>query len=483
MIARWTGWDRLGRTGRLLHAGIVVLGVALVCMATVDKPVARYMHAQVSGDAYAIWAQITRLGDATGYVIAALLVALTGWLGRRVLAPSRLRDRVMMAGRYALLMIAALAASGAVVNVTKVVLGRLRPAYLIGQDTAGFTFFHFDFGANTFPSGHAQAIFAVATTLCLAWPRARIPLVIVAVCVAASRVILADHFVSDVLVGAYLGIASVILLKPIIVDRDRRPPGARRRPIRDRLPRTRAAVQRQLILATLGLAVASILVPWVDLWLMQAVHLSDGAFWLRGSAISDAYDAASDEVFLGIALIVLALTVLAALGRPAPGFGWRRLAVIWTTVVGWVGLVANLLFKNQFGRPRPKNIEAFGGDLPFHPPWLPGGACAHNCSFPSGDAAYAAIALAFAMAAPAGRWRTAAVAAALAFTGFVGAMRVLTGDHFPSDAAFGALISIILVLVLDDRLVRHHVSRSCNARDTMVSRKPHTLRSETTGRP
>jgi membrane-associated phospholipid phosphatase len=423
-------------------------------MTVVDKPVARYMHAQVTGDANAIWAQITRLGDATGYVILALLVVVIGWLGTRVLAPSLLRDRVMMAGRYALLMIAALAASGAVVNVTKVVLGRLRPAYLVEQDTAGFTFFHFDFSANTFPSGHAQAIFAVAATLCLAWPRARIPLVTVAACVAASRVILADHFVSDVLVGAYLGIASVILLKPIIVDRDRRPPGARRRPIRDRLPRTRAAVQRQLILATLGLAVASILVPRVDLWLMQAVHLSDGAFWLHRSAVSNAYDAASDEVFLGIALVVLALTILAALGRPAPGFGWRRLTVIWTTLGLWVGLLANLVFKNRFGRPRPKDLEAFGGEMAFHPPWLPGGACAHNCSFPSGDAAYAAILLAFALAAPAGPWRTTAIAGALAFTGFVAAMRVLTGDHFPSDAAFGALVTIILVLVLDDRLVR-----------------------------
>jgi membrane-associated phospholipid phosphatase len=92
--------------------------------------------------------------------------------------------------------------------------------------------------------------------------------------------------------------------------------------------------------------------------------------------------------------------------------------------------------------------------MAFHPPWLPGGACAHNCSFPSGDAAYAAILLAFALAAPAGPWRTTAIAGALAFTGFVAAMRVLTGDHFPSDAAFGALVTIILVLVLDDRLVR-----------------------------
>lgn len=98
MIARWTGWDRLGRTGRVVQAGIIVAALAVVCMAVVDKPVARYMHAQVTGDANAIWAQITRLGDATGYVILALLVVVIGRLGTHVLAPSLLRDRVMMAG-------------------------------------------------------------------------------------------------------------------------------------------------------------------------------------------------------------------------------------------------------------------------------------------------------------------------------------------------------------------------------------------------
>ncbi len=461
MIARWTGWDRLGTPGRVLQAGAVVAALALVCMAAVDKPLARYMHTRVTGDANAIWQEITRLGDATGYVIAALLVFATAWAGQRALAPGPLRDRAIRAGRYALLLLAALAASGLAVNLAKPILGRLRPEYLFEGGRAGFVFWHFDFGANTFPSGHAQAIFAVATVLCFAWPRARITLITLATAVALSRVILSTHFLSDVLVGAYLGVAAAVLLKPFVLDRDhgreRRPPGRNRHlRLRVPLPRTRAGAQQALIWTTAVLAMSAVIWPEVDLRLMQAIHAGEGAFWLRDTAVSDAYDALRPPVFSAIGLIVIGLTLAAALGRPAPRFGWRRLGVIWASLLGVVGLLVNVVFKNGFGRPRPKAVETFGGDLAFHPPWLPGGACPHNCSFPSGDVAYAAIALAFALAVPPGRGRRPALVAAVGFVVLVGVMRVLTGDHFPSDAVFGALLTGIAVLVLDTRWVRPH---------------------------
>ena len=461
MIARWTGWDRLGHSGRVLQAGGIVAALALVCMAAVDKPLARYMHGRVSGDANAIWAEITRLGDATGYVVAALAVLAVSGAGRKVLAPSALRTRVINAGRYALLMLVALAVSGAIVNVAKPVLGRLRPEYLFESGRAGFVFWHFDFGANTFPSGHAQAIFAVATVLCLAWPRWRIALMTLAATVAASRVILSTHFLSDVLVGAYLGAASVLLLEPVILRRAAHAAGgglgrwaALRQALAGlRLRRTRAGAQRGLIGVTAVAAVASVLWPGVDLALMRLLHSEAGGFALHSTAIGDTYDAVRTPVFRGIALAVIGLTLAAALGRPAPGFGWRRLGVIWATLVGVVGLLANVIFKNSFGRPRPEDVQAFGGELTFHPPWLPGGACPHNCSFPSGDVAYAAIVFAFALAVPPGRGRGAALVAATAFVAVVAAMRMLTGDHFPSDVVFGALLTVIAVLVLDARWV------------------------------
>lgn len=57
----------------------------------------------------------------------------------------------------------------------------------------------------SFPSGHTITAFAVSTPLMLAYPFLSLPLLFLAVSVAASRVVLGMHFLSDVLAGIVLG--------------------------------------------------------------------------------------------------------------------------------------------------------------------------------------------------------------------------------------------------------------------------------------
>ncbi|MCW5965298.1 MAG: phosphatase PAP2 family protein [Bryobacterales bacterium] len=59
----------------------------------------------------------------------------------------------------------------------------------------------------SFPSGHTITAFAVATPLVLLYPVLAVPLLLCAVSVAASRVVLGMHFLSDVLAGTVIGIA------------------------------------------------------------------------------------------------------------------------------------------------------------------------------------------------------------------------------------------------------------------------------------
>lgn len=58
----------------------------------------------------------------------------------------------------------------------------------------------------SFPSGHAMNAFAINTALALQYPLLAPLLGVVAASIAASRVVLGLHFVSDVVVGALLGI-------------------------------------------------------------------------------------------------------------------------------------------------------------------------------------------------------------------------------------------------------------------------------------
>ena len=212
---------------------------------------------------------------------------------------------------------------------------------------------------------------------------------------------------------------------------------------------TQRRFETGLGLLTVLLAAGSLLAPEVDLWLMQGVYSAEDGFWLAGTRLEDLYDTGRGYLFPAIGVFILAASVLALIRRPVLRLGRRRLLVIWITLLGVVGLIDNAIFKNGFGRPRPKDVTVFGGEMPFHPPWLPGGACPTNCSFPSGDVGYAFIVVALALAARLGSPRIAAVTIAVAFGLFVAVMRVLTGDHFPSDALFGALLTVLSVLLLN----------------------------------
>lgn len=58
----------------------------------------------------------------------------------------------------------------------------------------------------SFPSGHTITAFAVAVTLGVFYPAFLGPLVFCALSIAISRILLGMHFLSDVVVGAILGI-------------------------------------------------------------------------------------------------------------------------------------------------------------------------------------------------------------------------------------------------------------------------------------
>ncbi len=58
----------------------------------------------------------------------------------------------------------------------------------------------------SFPSGHSETSFAIATSLLLFYPDLRSLLIFCALSIALSRLLLGLHFLSDVLVGSVLGV-------------------------------------------------------------------------------------------------------------------------------------------------------------------------------------------------------------------------------------------------------------------------------------
>lgn len=95
--------------------------------------------------------------------------------------------------------------AGLIANLAKNILGRARPKLF---DTAGpldFNLFAFDPDYASLPSGHATNMFAFATVIGMLWPRGRVLLYTLAAWIAASRVLIGEHYLTDVVLGAILG--------------------------------------------------------------------------------------------------------------------------------------------------------------------------------------------------------------------------------------------------------------------------------------
>lgn len=91
-------------------------------------------------------------------------------------------------------------------------LGRYRPVEFFQHGHYGFAFLQTTWAENSTPSGHTVRAFALMTSLALLAPKAGWFFLAVAFAVGASRVVVADHYPSDVLFGAFIGVMTALWL-------------------------------------------------------------------------------------------------------------------------------------------------------------------------------------------------------------------------------------------------------------------------------
>jgi lipid A 4'-phosphatase len=113
---------------------------------------------------------------------------------------------------------------------------------------------------------------------------------------------------------------------------------------------------------------------------------------------------------------------------------WRkRLSFLLLVLLLLPGVVVNYVLKdNSFGRPRPVQVEQYGGERQFAPVFVYSGQCSKNCSFVSGHAATAFFTIAFAWAFGCRR----IFILGLLLGAVVSAVRMAQGAHFLSDVIF-----------------------------------------------
>jgi membrane-associated PAP2 superfamily phosphatase len=117
------------------------------------------------------------------------------------------------------------------------------------------------------------------------------------------------------------------------------------------------------------------------------------------------------------------------------------------------GVLTNVLLKDHWGRPRPIDVQEFGGDYHFRPWWDPRGGCPDNCSFIAGEPSGAFWTLAPAALAPP-PLEPLAYGTALAFGIGLGALRIAAGAHFFSDVVFAGVLTYLLIWLVHGLIYR-----------------------------
>jgi membrane-associated phospholipid phosphatase len=145
---------------------------------------------------------ITSLGRAENYYFLTIVL----WAISKV----KSKSSTLWKERYHILTTSLFAMSftSLVTILLKIAIGRMRPFLELGNDPRVFEPLGFDYMFHSIPSGHTTMVFciyALLTYFSKKWAMFWLPM---AVLIGLSRVVVQNHFLSDVFFGAFVGFYS-----------------------------------------------------------------------------------------------------------------------------------------------------------------------------------------------------------------------------------------------------------------------------------
>ena len=179
---------------------------------------------------------------------------------------------------------------------------------------------------------------------------------------------------------------------------------------------------------------------------------SKGGFYLKPHPLLMLVHNGVGWVVGGMLVVYILLMLINTIAkRPVLGrlTNWGLLYLILAILMG-PGFVVNTVLKDHVGRARPVQIQEFGGDKIFTPPFVISDQCERNCSFVSGDPSVGFVLFVFGMLY--GRkffWIASLVG------GGIGAVRIMQGAHFFSDVVFSGIFTFWVCYLL------YHAMAAC----------------------
>ena len=231
------------------------------------------------------------------------------------------------------------------------------------------------------------------------------------------------------------------------------------------------------ILPAIGVLIVSAVLSFTsfDLGISRAVWESQGSNWFARTVQPWHFFyeyGPIPGIVIGVAGLITC--VILTLSR-RQGTATRAAAFTAILLIVGPGLIINGGLKTWWGRPRPRQMNEFGGQHAFVPLGLPGNAGA-NSSFPSGHAS-----MGFYLMVPGFLFlrRRRKLAFSLLGSGFlfgalVGTARIVQGGHFFSDVLWSGIIVYFTGLVLA-RLMNVDGLDLSDLRDLKLALSPKSL--------
>ena len=167
-----------------------------------DIPISTWMQQAFAKTAlFSVCYYINKFFRPEMWVVLAIIVALIGYFSK---AKKQQKSYYLFSGSIILAYI--------VCAILKFVFGRYRPIEYFNNHLYGFHFFSFSHNMTSTPSGAGTMAFAGLFALATIFNKRymTIILLLLATLIGIARIIILDHYVSDILFGAYVGILAVL---------------------------------------------------------------------------------------------------------------------------------------------------------------------------------------------------------------------------------------------------------------------------------
>ncbi len=207
---RASGW--LAPRMRWLAAGLAAALLAALSVVYLDRPSA-YWASELAPAVVAFCESLTALGNSAWYLVPlAIAIPVLHVTSRRSADPAR-AARLHWLLWAALFLFVAIAGSGLLTDLLKILFGRARPALLLREGDFGWHPLGLKAKLQSFPSGHANTVTTVALALGMLAPRLRKALAALAALVLLSRIAVGEHYPSDLIAGAAVAFATTVPLR------------------------------------------------------------------------------------------------------------------------------------------------------------------------------------------------------------------------------------------------------------------------------